>query len=412
MYYREPRYFADFYCIGGECPDNCCHGWLINWKAEEVEKVKNAPGISQEMIELVDRTFVPNVNDNKRYMIEFNDEGNCPFLLNDGYCKIQRELGAEYLSHTCMVYPRRYIFANDILYRFCNMSCYEMMKKMLHDEKAMDLVNYPIKVTEKLHYVTGNTPELLSEHPELKYRGELLEFFYELIADKKRSVEDSIVLGALAAQKFTQYSEDGNYDLIPDAIKAFKKQFHNAEQLKKVMEIQPNYSIKLGALAQAYNSLKAQLVSLSSLADNTGNLNADLYLQGEKRLIEAFKDRPFCFRNIALNLLLELRLPFQFTEVSILENYSIFVTAYALLKLISIATSEWANLNETEGRVSAGSGIGINFKIKVDTDSFVHQSCALISRDLCHNETNSKNILKFLKDKKMLSPAYLALLVK
>ncbi|MDE7360539.1 MAG: flagellin lysine-N-methylase [Oscillospiraceae bacterium] len=411
MYYREPRYFVDFYCIGGDCPDNCCHGWRIDWDSEEVEKVKNAPSISQEMKELVDRTFVPNVGDNKKYMIKYNDEGICPFLLNDGYCKIQRELGAEYLSRTCMVYPRRYIYADDILYRFCGMSCYEMMKKMLHDEKAMDLVNYPIKTTYTLQNVIGNTPELLSEHPELKYRGELLEFFYELIADKKRSVEDSIVLGALAAQKFSQYVEDKNYDLIPDAIKAFKKQFHDAGQLKKVMGIQPNYNIKLGVLAQAYNLSKTKTIPLSSLADNTGNLNADLYLQGEKRLIEAFKDRPFCFRNIALNLLFELRLPFQFTEFSILENYSIFVTAYALLKLISIATSEWANLNETEGKSSDGN-VGINFKIKIDTDSFVHQSCAVISRDLCHAEANSKKLLKFLKDKKMLSPAYLALLVK
>ena len=411
MYYRQPRYFTDFHCIGGDCPDNCCYGWRIDWKAEEVDKLKSAPNMSEDLRELIEKSFVDNVGLKNQYMIEFDKRGKCPLLTDNGFCRIQRELGVEYMSNTCMVYPRHYILSDEIMYRYCNMSCHEVMRSLLNDEKSMALVNGQIRENFTVTAIR-NTPELLKKHPELKYRGELLEFFYEIISDKKHSVEDSLILGALAAQKFSQYVQDGNYDLIPDAISGFKKQFHNPEQLKRIAEIKPNYNIKLGILAKAYDSLKSRNLSLTELTDSTGNFNIDLYLQGEQRLNESFKDRSFYLRNIALNLILELALPFKLTDNSIFENYSIFVAAFALFKLITIDTAEFTRRNESSGRVSSDKGISLNVTIKVDTDSYVCQACAKVSRDLCHNNNNTKDLLQFLKDKKMLSPAYLALLIK
>ena len=43
----------------------------------------------------------------------------------------------------------------------------------------------------------------------LKFREELMEFFYEIISDKKHDVETSIILGALAAQKLSQIAARG-----------------------------------------------------------------------------------------------------------------------------------------------------------------------------------------------------------
>lgn len=411
MYFRQPRYFTDFHCIGGDCPDNCCYGWRIDWKAEEVEKLKSTPDMPEDLRTLIDKSFVNNDGMKGQYMIEFDERGKCPFLTDDGFCRIQRELGVEYMSTVCMIYPRHYIVADKTMYRYCNMSCREVLKALINDEKSMQLVNVQIKEETSVNAVV-NTPELLEKHPELKYRGELLEFFYEIIDDKKRSVEDSLILGALAAQKFSQYVRDGNYDLIPDAISGFKKQFHNPEQLKKINEIKPNYNVKLGILAKAFDVLQSKRVSLIGLADNTGNLNIDLYLQGEQRLNEAFKDRPFYLRNIALNLLLEFALPFKLFDKSIFENYSIFFAAFALFKLIVIDTAEFTKRNELSGKISADGGISLNVTVKVDTDSYVRKACAKVSRDLCHNNNNAKALLQFLKDRKMLSPAYLALLVK
>lgn len=184
MYYRQPRYFSGFHCIGGDCPDNCCYGWRIDFEKEEVDKLKSAENASPELKELIEKTFVPNMDLKGKYMVQFDERSKCPLVTDDGFCRIQRELGVEYMSHTCMVYPRHYIVTDNSCYRYCNMSCREVMRSLLNDEKSMDLVNVLIKGKFQIKGVLKNTSESLEKHPELKYREELLEFFYEVISEK------------------------------------------------------------------------------------------------------------------------------------------------------------------------------------------------------------------------------------
>lgn len=400
MYYRQPRYFSGFHCISGDCPDNCCYGWRIDFTKEEVNKLKSAKNASAELKELIEKTFVLNADLESKYMVQFDERGKCPLVTDDGFCRIQRELGVEYMSHTCMVYPRRYTVTDNYCYRYCNMSCREVMRSLLNDEKSTDLINVPIKRKVHIKEAVINTPEKLQKHPELKYRGELLEFFYEVISDKKRSVEDSIILGALAAQSLTKLVENKEYDRIPEALKTFKKQFHNPEALRKIAGIKPNYLTKFGLLSVALSKIMPQNY-LISLLDKTKTLNIDLYLTGERSLLQTYKDRPFFSRNIALNLLLELALPFKLEDKTIFENYSIFTAAFAMFKLNAIATATLIKRAENSNR-----------DVQHEPDWYLIKTAAHISRNICHTENNLKNILELLKEYKMTSPAYLALLVK
>ena len=414
MYFRQPRYFGDFKCIGGTCTNSCCIGWRIDWTKEEIDKVTSAPECSEELRELVNRSFVK-PNDRDKYIVILGAGQRCPFLTEDNFCKIQRELGAEYLSYTCTVYPRHYILADGALYRYCNMSCPEVMKKQLNSEKSMDLVNVPIKTAGSIKGVVQNTEEALKKYPELKYRGELLEFFYEIIADKKHDVETSIILGALAAQTLSKLVAAKDYDSIPEAIKQIKPQLHNGAQLKSIENIKPNYYVKLGAAGEIIKKIFTVNI-MTALTDKEGKPNIDLYLKGEKRLKETFKDRPFYLRNIALNLLLEFVLPFKFTDKTIFENYSIFAAAFALFKLNVIATAELTDRAERDGFGSNASVVGGTIKVKVinpyDTEKYVNKSAAMISRNLCHNDENGKKLLEELQNRKLSTPAYLALLIK
>ena len=38
MRYRKPKYYSDFQCIAGSCPDTCCAGWQIVIDEESLEK--------------------------------------------------------------------------------------------------------------------------------------------------------------------------------------------------------------------------------------------------------------------------------------------------------------------------------------------------------------------------------------
>lgn len=411
MYYRQPRYFGDFHCIGGSCTNTCCANWRIDWKKDEIDKVINAPGCSEELKALMESSFLQVKDD--LYAVDPRHP-YCPLLTEDKFCRIQRELGAEYLSHTCTVYPRRYMIAGDVCYRVCNMSCPAVVDKMLNAEKSMDLVNVPIKQVVHLQGVVQNTPELLKKHPELKYREELLEFFYEIISDKKNSIETSLILGALAAEAFTKLVDSGDYEAIPDAISSIRSQLHNAAQLKKIDGIKPNYSIKLRAAVEISKAISTRISIPSFLVKSDGTLNTEMYLQGELRLLKTFADRPFFLRNIALNLLLEFALPFKLPDRTIFENYSAFVTAFALFKLNVISAAELAELEPKPNVVLASSTVKATIVTNVgaSAEKYVNKSAALINRNVSHNDNNIIKMIDELKERKFTSPAYLALLIK
>ncbi len=403
MYYRQPRYYGDFHCIGNACQDNCCYSWRIDWEKEEVDKLKAAENCSPELRELIEKSFAPNKDIEGKYQIAFNAKGICPLLTEDGLCRIQRELGVEYMSDTCMIYPRRYLSINDLIYRTCYSSCSEIMRRLINDERSMDLINVPIKHPEMLHNVTKDIPEGLAAHPEFKYRGDLLEFFYELIADKKHDVETNIILGALAAQALTKLVGTGEIDKIPETIKSLKAQMHNGAQLKSIENIKPNYHLRFGFIGKILQEIVG-ISMIGFLNDSSGTPNIDYYNNANEKLNKIFKERPFYLRNIALNLLFELFVPFRFSDKTIFENYSLFAATYACIKLNMISTA-----------VNGKGDVNVKLpekEIHYDgKDKFVGLT-SKICRSLCQNNEKQKAILDFLVENKFTSPAYLALLVK
>ncbi len=402
MYYRQPRYYEDFHCIGSECIDPCCYGWRIDWSRDEVDKVKNAPDISPELKELAENSFVP-IQGEDGLKVKFDEHGDCPFHGEDGLCKIQKELGAEYLSHTCTIYPRKLIKVGETLYRFCDSSCSEMLRRLLRDEHAIDLINVPVREQDIGKSIIGLDYESsCRQYPELNYRGELFEFYYELFSDKKLPLESAIVLGALAAQKLTELSASRRFELILEALKSFRKQFHNGAALKSIEDIKPNYHLKFAFLSEILEKIIEDSAA-ALLRDQTGTLNIDLYDVGEANLKKTLEGREWFLRSIALNLLFEFDVPFKFKENTIFENYALFVTAFAMLKLnmIAVCTTDLGITMNTSGQ-----------KFVYYGDDKLVGMTAIICRGVCQSPDKAKNVITILNSNKFTTPAYLALLVK
>lgn len=403
MYFRQPEYFGKFHCIGNACPDNCCYGWRIDWRKEEIDKLKKAEDkMSSKLKELVEMSFIPNKEIEGKFQINFNEQGRCPCLTEDGLCRIQKELGADYLSGTCMVYPRRFIATKEIIYRFCHMSCREVLTNLLNNEKAMGLINSKIDVEKISDNMIYDSPEALNKYPEKKYRAELLEFFYELMNDNKHDITTNIVLGALAAQSLTKLVEQGEIERIPEALISFKSQMHNGSQLRSIENLKPNYHLRFGLIGK----LMQEIVGfnfIENLKDKTGTPNISLYCVALNRLNKIFKDRPFFLRNIALNLLLELAVPFTLENRTIFENYTLFAASFACIKLNLISVA----MLEDEVKVNV---LGQTFHYYGE-ERFAGLT-AIICRGICQNTPKEQLVVDFLNKYKITSPAYIALLVK
>lgn len=406
MYYRQPKYYSEFRCSGAGCAANCCYGWRIDWKKREIDKVKNAPNCSTRLKEIIENSFIPkDGKDEGAYVVKLSENGKCPCQTEEGLCLIQKELGAEYLSNTCMIYPRHnaFIDTNDIIYRGCYLSCQEVVRMLINDEKTADLVNISSKesVAGKA-VIYSNTEADALAYPELKYLSEIFEFFYELIGDKKNPVETTIVLGALAAQKLTQLIGDKQYDLIPDALKAFRKQVHNAAALKSIDNIKPNYNVKFGVADKIIeNALDFRMTDV--LKNASGGLDVDKYLIGESKLNEMMADKPFWLRNIALSLILERCVPLEPKNHTVFENYSFFVAAVSCLKLNAIAAAFAPKklTVQTKGQSLHFEGI-----------EKIYGLTGVISRRIFQNSAAFDKVTGVLNEFDMDSPAYLALLVK
>ncbi len=398
MYIKHPRYYRSFKCIGSGCPDNCCYGWNIFWDKAEIDKVLNAENISPELRELVKKSFVSTENKENDFKIEFGQDAVCPFQTDDKLCKIQKELGAEYLSYVCSYYPRIITYVNDdTYYCSCHMSCPMITDKLLNDSRSTDLVSEPGVLPYKI--VLSSDPHLIDKHPEQKYRAEIFEFLYELIADKHIELERALMLGAIAAERLAKVVGREDYESIPDEIKNLRKELRNNETLKVVNNVMPNLRAKLSVLPMITEQIVGNTITYM-LHDDQGNIKLEIYNRGEERMIEALKERKYFFRNVALNLLFELDVPFKMCERSIFENYGFFMVAFACIKLNIIAA------------LGADEPITMEFGRQIENvDERITAFTAQICRKLCQNSEKPNQVITELNAHGFINHAYLAAFV-
>ena len=118
---KTAQYVNDFQCIGGKCTMDCCRNWDIIWTDEEIEKLKNSEH-SESLDKLIQRSFLK--CDGITNSIKLSDDGDCPFHdKEDRLCKIQKELGAEYLSAVCRNYPISGTINNNVITKIRFLSC-------------------------------------------------------------------------------------------------------------------------------------------------------------------------------------------------------------------------------------------------------------------------------------------------
>lgn len=362
---------------------SCCLVWNVTWLENEVEKLKNAD-CSDSLRTLIDNSFVKFED---KYVVKMENKVRCPFLTDDNFCHIQRELGEEYLSYTCRQYPRQNVVSGNCMLNSCHLSCYRIMDSLCNDSEAMILENHDAhgEVYEKCFC---DTKVDLINHPELKFRHQLFEFFYEVLSDDSHSFETSVILGALAAQKLAEYINKGRCDLVPEIIKSIKPQLDNKDQIHKIEEIKPNLKQKL-----VFSVMLTKMMLKSDLLDGiteNDSIVVEKYKMGIQKFEENFADRPFVLRNIALNLWLELKMPFRDKILDLFDNYCYFVSSLVAIKMVGAAVFA-SNDNPEEAFKSVS---------------------AYVSRSFAHNTGNIRQVSKLLKEFNCTSPAYLAMIIK
>lgn len=303
---KEPSYFRDFVCRGAECESNCCNGWEdIIWLNEEYERLC-ALDLTEEMREKAKGAFemleIPEYN-GVLWNLRLSGR-NCPFLAENSLCSIQRDFGEEFISNTCRIYPRVSVYNEGVLTRGCYMSCPEIARAVFDSESALEICTRQIPAREEkvvLRAVLCEDESDFEKNPAMRFRNEIFSLFYDIVSRPKKSVYENLGMALSAAFELSKSEDisktegiirrDGcaewNGELfagVPELLREIfgEEFFFGYEEIKAVQEIFPKHFLK----------------------------------------------------NIALNLLFELKMPFCFEDGSVYENFRFYTLVFGIFTAV------------------------------------------------------------------------------
>ena len=392
-YYVQPSYFGRFRCIGGDCPETCCRGWEIDWKLDEVSHMKSYP-FSDELKFNIEKSFFLS-EDKTHYYIKMDCNGKCPLHCTEtGLCNIQKEAGEQFLGVVCRQYPRLYIEHKNQIIRWCASSCPAVFDLLINDESAVETVKTSAVDNEGLDRSTFviDDDKTIEADPIKQVRMELFDFYLDMLLDKSRDLETSIILTAIAVKHFTAAEQMGQYSNIPKMAQELKKQLNSPAAANSLNDLKPNYQLKfklVNNMLVKFFGNSSQIINISALHDGD-NLNVENYLNGIDNFNRAFDNKPYILRNIIINNFYDLNMPIGKFKRPLFENYAYFVLVAASIKTVAASIGFSSN------------DIVNDFKICVSE----------MNRRFSHTVRLADMIIEDMLQNGIRTPAHLALIIK
>lgn len=144
MLFRVPDFYHKFHCLADKCTDSCCVGWEIDVDETTLKKYRElASGkleASQHHREFA-QEILQNIEDGHFRLLPGD---RCPFLQQDGLCKLIRNLGCNgtdmgpdgenVLCDICREHPRFVEVYGDIMEKGVGLCCEESVRLLLAEE--------------------------------------------------------------------------------------------------------------------------------------------------------------------------------------------------------------------------------------------------------------------------------------
>jgi len=99
MLYVRPDFYDDFHCLAAACRHSCCVGWEIDVDGDSLDYYQSIAG---ELGEELRRQIA--LEPSPHFRLGAGER--CPFLQQDGLCRLICELGEDSLCDICALHPR------------------------------------------------------------------------------------------------------------------------------------------------------------------------------------------------------------------------------------------------------------------------------------------------------------------
>lgn len=246
----QPRAYHAFRCIGAECEDTCCTGWLVNIDKATYQKYQHCEDaeLGPRLRELV-TIHAASTGDESYARIGLSGT-SCPFL-EEGLCGIQNKLGETYLSTVCSTFPRRTNVVDDVLHRTLDLSCPEAARLLLLDPNPMEFdeeegVAHDSRLGEHCVLTTAdaNSPK------PYRYFRELRAFTIELLQYRAYPLWKRLIVLASFCDQLEQLAEAGQNAQVPAAIEWFRNAIHGNLLDEAIQHHSPKPVVQLSILLE------------------------------------------------------------------------------------------------------------------------------------------------------------------
>lgn len=214
-----PSYYRDFHCLGGACRHTCCVGWEIDVDEESVRRFS------------ADADTAPFLDTEDTPHIRLSDGERCPFLQNDGLCKLILTKGEDFLCDICRDHPRFRNFFSDRTEIGLGLVCEEAARLILSSEESLTLTclsddGETEELPEDERFLLDTRARLLSEVRERGMLGRLREYFlYRYLPDAlydDRLAERILLVDRLVAEVGDVLARtDGSLSAAVEAVRAW-----------------------------------------------------------------------------------------------------------------------------------------------------------------------------------------------
>lgn len=236
MHILKPVFYDAFSCVGSACPFTCCGGWCITIDEKTRKSYRKMGG---QIAKFAKKKVVYSEQSHSNIVDLRESQGVCPLLNEQQLCEVVLQKGAEALSRTCTLYPRRRIFSFDTQEKYLLLSCPRVVQLLFEVQGKISFILQP---DERMHI--GDIPvynDMLMIN--LKVRAMVTDFlqcdeipfwyreFYGAYAIEKIGVQISEGNLPGVVQKMEQFYAPSFYQAIFDGIRDNKNREQQFQSL-------------------------------------------------------------------------------------------------------------------------------------------------------------------------------------
>lgn len=214
-----PDFYNEFQCIGQHCKNTCCADWKVYIDNETFQRYQQ---IQAPFGQFIRENLVSN---EKGTTIKWTKENRCPFLDEQGLCRIQLEYGFEFLCEICRRFPRKILSIEHLEMKGLSLSC-EQVLRILYEKDT------PIKLFCNLGK-SNRVPNLFENH--IRKIHEYTSFGMDLL--QNMDIPFGCALGSLLIHNtdIKQLFNNKDYDKLPATLNTIQSTLSELEHTRQEM---------------------------------------------------------------------------------------------------------------------------------------------------------------------------------